>query len=60
MDNVIGKEEVEGLREDIRSLTKAVMAVATVLYAGMEEQGGLSCLASARREVEYIHGRIDV
>lgn len=51
---------MEGLREDIRSLTKAVLTVATVLYAGMKEQGGLAYLSDARIEVESVHGRVDV
>ena len=48
-------EDIRGLREDVRSLTKAVMTVATVLMARYNHKHGGTGLAQAREDVERTH-----
>ena len=48
-------EDIRGLREDVRSLTKAVMTVATVLMARYNYKYGGTGLAQAREDVERTH-----
>ena len=48
-------EDIRGLREDVKSLTKAVLTVATVLMAGYNYKYGGTGLAQAREDVERTH-----
>ena len=48
-------EDIRGLREDVKSLTKAVMTVATVLMASYKYKYGGTSLAQAREDVEKTH-----
>lgn len=57
MDTVVGKDEVEGLREDIQSLTKAVLTVATVLFAKANYDGCWG-LSQAREDIETTHSLV--
>ena len=60
MNDAIGRSDMDGLREDIRELTKAVLTVGTVLLSALNVYTGSADPVRARREVEYIHGRVDV
>lgn len=56
MDNVIGKMEMEGLREDIRSLTGAVLTLATQAV-GSGQCSGVTMLNSVDA-IKAIHSMI--
>ena len=51
-------EDIRGLREDVRSLTKAVMTVATVLMARYNYKCGGAGLAQAREDAERTHALV--